>query len=187
MKRIYFVVTLVALNAFSYAQHIKTAIEPHIEQSHIVLLDSSISLYHTGDFYISGQPDDSAFLKLKGKGLDLVINVRTPEEMEQLKREGFDEKWFLDSLGIPYVQVPIGGAAGFSPDAIKNINSAIENYPGEVMIHCRGAGRATNVLVAWLINYQNMPMNDAFTLGKQMEMRFYIEDLLGYELSFDKK
>jgi hypothetical protein len=94
MKRIYFVVTLVALNAFSYAQHIKTAIEPHIEQSHIVLLDSSISLYHTGDFYISGQPDDSAFLKLKGKGLDLVINVRTPEEMEQLKREGFDEKWF---------------------------------------------------------------------------------------------
>ena len=55
------------------------------------------------------------------------------------------------------------------------------------MIHCRGAGRATNALVAWLINYQHMPVNDAFTLGKKMQMRFYIEDLLGYELTFDKE
>ena len=183
MKRIHLLAMLMLMSFLSFAQQ-KNAF---YESGRVILLDSAINLYQAGNFFISGQPGDSIFSTLKQKGLDLVINVRTPEEMEQLKQEGFNEEAFLNKLGIPYVQVPIGGAAGFSPDAIKNINSAIENHPGKVMIHCRGAGRASNALVAWLINYQNIPMNDAFTLGKQMQMRFYIEDLLGYELSFDKK
>jgi hypothetical protein len=41
--------------------------------------------------------------------------------------------------------------------------------------------------VAWLINYQHVPVDEAIALGKKMELRFYLEDLLGYELSFDKK
>lgn len=153
----------------------------------IIMLDSTINLYKAGNFYISGQPNDSIFSALKDNGLNLVINIRTPEEMEVLKKDGFDEETLLDSLSIPYINVPIGGNAGFTKEAIENINSAINANSVNIMIHCRSAGRATNAWVAWLINYQHVPVDEAIALGKKMELRFYLEDLLGYELSFDKK
>lgn len=153
----------------------------------IIMLDSTINLYKAGNFFISGQPNDSVFSSLKNIGLGLVINIRTPEEMEAMKITGLDEEQLLDSLNIPYVNVPIGGNAGFTKEAIENINSAINANSGDIMIHCRSAGRATNAWVAWLINYQHVPVDEAIALGKKMELRFYLEDLLGYELFFDKK
>jgi protein tyrosine phosphatase (PTP) superfamily phosphohydrolase (DUF442 family) len=107
--------------------------------------------------------------------------------MKALEKEGFDQASFLDSLEVPYVLAPIGGNAGYTVESIEKINEAILGHKGNIMIHCRSAGRATNAWVAWLINYYKMPVNDAITLGKQMQLRFYIEDLLGYELSFGKK
>ena len=55
------------------------------------------------------------------------------------------------------------------------------------MIHCRTAGRATNAWMAWLINYYDVPVDDAIDLGKQMRFKLYLEDLLGYELSYREK
>ena len=69
----------------------------------------------------------------------------------------------------------------------NEINDAIILHEGTVLIHCRGAGRATNAWMAWLINYYDVPIDDAISLGKQMQFRFYFEDLLGYELSFSKE
>jgi protein tyrosine phosphatase (PTP) superfamily phosphohydrolase (DUF442 family) len=174
------------LNASAQKKNYKTINVPE-KGSDITILDSAINLYHAGDFYISGQPDREIFKGLKEKGLDLVINIRTPEEMKALEKEGFDQASFLDSLEVPYVLAPIGGNAGYTVESIEKINEAILGHKGNIMIHCRSAGRATNAWVAWLINYYKMPVNDAITLGKQMQLRFYIEDLLGYELSFGKK
>ena len=153
----------------------------------IQLLDSSTYLYQLGDFYISGQPNDSIFQELKNQGLDLVVNIRTPEEMETLKADGFDEELLLDSLAIRYVLVPMGGKAGYSPEQIQKIDEGIKSSTGKIMIHCRSAGRATNAFVSWLINYRDVGVDDAINLGKQMRLKFTIEDLLGYELSFDRK
>ena len=110
-------------------------------------MDSITNLYKAGDFYISGQPNDSIINVLKNQGLGLIINVRTPEEMEIIKENGFDEEAFSDSLNITYVNIPIGGKAGFTENAIQDINKAIKQHDGNIMIHCRGAGRAPN---AWM-------------------------------------
>jgi hypothetical protein len=32
-----------------------------------------------------------------------------------------------------------------------------------------------------------MPVDDAISLGKKMRLRFTVEDLLGYELYYDKR
>jgi protein tyrosine phosphatase (PTP) superfamily phosphohydrolase (DUF442 family) len=167
-------------------ESIKPSIPDGDAQIH-VLDSTNFNLYRVGDFYISGQPDDSTFLALRDKGLELVVNIRTPEEMEELRQDGFDEEAFLDSLDIEYVQVPIGGSYGFTPQAIANIDEAIQGHSGPVMIHCRGAGRATNAFMAWLVNYRDVPLDEAFTLGRQMQLRLIIEDLLGYELSISRK
>ncbi len=153
----------------------------------IVLVDPSTNLFQAGEFYISGQPTDSLFNLLKEKDLGLVINVRTPEEMEGVKEDGFDEEKYLDKLGIAYVNIPMGGDYGFSKQSISDIQKAIQQHEGTVMIHCRGAGRATNAWMAWLINYYNHPVNETIELGRHMQFSLYLEDLLGYELSFQKK
>ena len=153
----------------------------------ILLMDSTINLYKAGDLFISGQPNDSILIALKKQNLQLIINIRTPEEIEIIKEKGFDEAAFSDSLNITYVNIPIGGKAGFTEKAIQDINDAIQLYDGNIMIHCRSAGRATNAWMAWLINYYDIPVNDVITLGKQMQFRLYLEDLLGYELSYSKK
>ena len=153
----------------------------------IKLLDSASYLYKAGDFFISGQPNDSIITALKNQDLKLIINIRTPEEMDIIKENGFDEEAFSDSLNIPYVNIPIGGDAGFTKEAIKDINDAIQLHDGMLMIHCRTAGRATNAWMAWLINYYDVPVDEAINLGKQMRFRLYLEDLLGYELSYSEK
>lgn len=116
-----------------------------------------------------------------------MINIRTVEEMEALKKEGFDERVYLDSLGVKYINIPMGGKIGYSPDMILDIDKGIKNADGEVMIHCRSAGRATYAFVAWLINYQNTSVDDAVTIGKKMRLRFTVEDLLGYDLFYGKR
>ncbi len=153
----------------------------------ILLMDSTINLYKAGDFFISGQPNDSILIALQKQNLQLIINIRTAEEIEVIKEKGFDEVAFSDSLNIAYVNIPIGGKAGFTEKAIQDINDAIQRHDGNIMIHCRSAGRASNAWMAWLINYYDLPVDDAIILGKQMQFRLYLEDLLGYELSYSKK
>jgi protein tyrosine phosphatase (PTP) superfamily phosphohydrolase (DUF442 family) len=188
MNKIFFVFLLLSSNihAFGQNEHSGRIRIPEME-SEIVLIDTVINLYQVGDFFISGQPDDSVYMALKKLGLGLVINVRTPQEMEALKKEGFDEHAFLDSLGISYTNTPIGGEAGFTTEAIEKINEALHRHSGKVMIHCRTSNRATMAWVAWLINHRDMPVNDAFALGRKMQLNLQMEDLLGYELSYDKK
>ena len=125
-----------------------------IPKSHeeILLLDSTINLYKAGDFYISGQPNDSIIIALKNQNLQVIINIRTQEEIETIKKNGFDEEALIDSLNIAYFNIPIGGNAGFTKKAIQDINDAIQLHVGNIMIHCRSAGRASNAWMAWLIN-----------------------------------
>lgn len=172
-----------------YGQENRPERKLHIPKSkdEIHLLYSTINLYKAGDFYISGQPNDSIIATLKDQNIGLIINVRTPEEMNDIKENGFDEEAVADSLHIPYVNIPIGGNYGFTQSSIKEINDAIILHEGTVLIHCRGAGRATNAWMAWLINYYDIPIDDAISLGKQMQFRLYLENLLGYELSFGEK
>lgn len=187
MTKVFFVLLLVSCSQ-TFAQNLNSErlMIPE-KESEIILLDPVINLYQAGEFFISGQPYDSVYIELKKSGLGLVINVRTPQEIEALKMEGFDENEFLASLGISFINIPIGGSAGFTKEAIEKINEAIQRHSGKVMIHCRTSNRATMAWVAWLINYRDMSVNDAFALGRKMQLNLEMEDLLGYELTYEKK
>lgn len=188
-KRNLILILFVTININGFCQDNNSIRKMDIPTSldEIHLLDSATYLYKAGDFFISGQPNDSILISLKDQNLQLIINIRTQEEIEIIKENGFDEEAFSDSLDIAYVNIPIGGDAGFTKEAIKGINDAIQLHDGNIMIHCRTAGRATNSWMAWLINYYDVPVVDAINLGKQMRFRLYLEDLLGYELTFGEK
>ena len=185
--RILVFLLIISINAYSQDDKSIRKFEIPKSPKEIILLDSATYLYKVGDFFISGQPNDSIYIALQNRDLNLIINLRTQEEIEIIKEEGFDEIAFLDSLNIPYYNIPMSAESGYDKETIQKINDIILLHKGNIMIHCRTAGRATYVWMAWLINYQELSVNKAITLGKQMRFRFYFEDLLGYELSLEKK
>ncbi len=151
-----------------------------------VLIDSSVFLYQAGDFFLGGQPEMKTLDTLVSMGVSLIINIRTEQEVMELKSSGFDEKSYVMEKGLDYIHIPIGGAAGYTPDAIKAINNSIILSKGKVLIHCRSAGRATLAWMAWLIQYKNYSIDEAVEVGKLARFTFPLEELLGFPVSMRK-
>lgn len=151
-----------------------------------VLIDSAAYIYSAADFYIAGQPTKSDFIELKNNGLTLVINLRTDDEMEEFTSENFNEEEFLRAEGIEYFHLSVGGSDGYNPYVVDQIEGKIKEADGKVMIHCRSAGRATLVWMAWLVRYDHHSVNNVVRIGKLMRYSFPFEEILGREIKMRK-
>ena len=151
-----------------------------------VLIDSTFNLYQTGNLFLSGQPSRNDFSTLSLKGVTLVVNVRTKEEMERFARDNFDEKEYLQDLKIKYLQAGVGGKAGYHPETIDKISEAIAASHGKVLIHCGSAVRATMIWMAWLVKNNKCSIDEAMTLGKEARFSFPFGELIGYPLTVQK-
>jgi len=151
-----------------------------------ILIDSSVFLYQAGDFFLGGQPEMETLDTLESLGVTLIINIRTEQEVITQKSTGYDEESYVIKKGLDYIHVPIGGVAGYTPEAIHAINNSIKLTKGKVLIHCRSAGRATLAWMAWLIRYNNYSIDDAVNLGKMARFTFPLEELLGFPVSMGK-
>jgi len=111
--------------------------------------------------YIAGQPSEIDIADFKNKGITHVFNFRTPKEMEDLE---FDEQDLLRQSGISYTPIPIGGDDyPYSPEAVKQFTDAMKSSDGEVLLHCGSGYRASVVAVAWLVENEAMPLEEALT------------------------
>ena len=63
----------------------------------------------------------------------------------------------------------------------------MKSVDGKVLIHCRGAGRATYAWMAWLIRYENYSIDEAVQLGSKSRFAVPFFDLLGYPITIQKK
>jgi uncharacterized protein (TIGR01244 family) len=149
-----------------------------------VMIDESYSLYQAGDVFLAGQPLQSDLDSLIDAGVTLVINLRTKEEMNHLN---YDQAKYLKSKGVSYLHVPMGGDDGYNPKAIDKIGKKINSTDGKVLIHCRGAGRATYAWMAWLNRYQGYSLDETIELGNKARFTVPFFDLLGYPITIQKK
>jgi uncharacterized protein (TIGR01244 family) len=149
-----------------------------------VMINKSYSLYQAGDIFLAGQPTQEHLDSLIKSGVKLVVNLRTEDEMNHV---AFDEAKHLKKSGIEYVHIPIGGLEDYTPEVVEKMGKKMKSVDGKVLIHCRGAGRATYVWMAWLVNYQKYSIDEAIALGSKA--RFYVPffDLLGYPVTIKKK
>ena len=76
-------ITILSIHGFCQDGHLIDKPDIPKYQSEITLLDSATYLFKAGDFYISGQPNDSILIALKKQDLKLIINIRTVEEIEK--------------------------------------------------------------------------------------------------------
>jgi uncharacterized protein (TIGR01244 family) len=130
------------------------------------------NLYLDGRVYISGQPDEAAFEELARRGVAVVINARTPGEMEDPEELQFDEEAVVRELGMSYVWIPLGGDDHpYEPTAVDKLDDALSSSDGPVLIHCLYGGRAAYLWVAHLVREQEASLEDAMARGEAMMLR----------------
>ncbi len=128
--------------------------------------------FRVGPFLITGQPTQETLEKLGAEGCTLVVNIRTPAEMDDRKRTPFDETEVLKRLNIEYITIPLGGpnnAFPYTPEAVDKFAAALARHEkGPVLLHCQVAWRASHLWVAYLIRTRAMDPNAAFEFGKDL-------------------
>jgi len=144
-------------------------------------------LVKVDNLYISGQPDKESFDKLKSIGVTTVINLRTPKEMDDRERVPFDEEAIIDSLGLNYVHIPLGGDEyPYTPDALTKFADALENSDGKVLLHCTVGWRASQMWAAYLVQYKDFTPNKAIEYARAVNFgKWPMEELLGKKLKVE--
>jgi uncharacterized protein (TIGR01244 family) len=151
------------------------------------VVEEQPKFYRVGNVFIGGQPDKKTLKWFSEKGVTTVINNRTAPENEKQTDEKFDEQEYVEELGMKYVNIPLGGKDGYTPEAVEIFANAINESEGKILIHCTMGGRACHLWSAYLVKHKNYSIDDALSVGKQMMLSFPFEKMLGYELTMKKR
>jgi uncharacterized protein (TIGR01244 family) len=122
------------------------------------------------DIFIGGQPTEKALRDMKARGVTVVVNLRTPEEMKSAVK--FDEPALIQQLGMRYVYIPMRGNAEFpySPDAVAKFADAVNSANGKVLLHCTVAWRASHLWAAYLIKDRGVPVETALANARAINL-----------------
>ena len=134
-------------------------------------------VFADGRIRIAGQPTKETFRQLAHDGVTTVISCRSEREM---KRLDFDQSAFLEGLGIEFVHVPMGGDHGYTTTQVAQLEQALREHEGNVLIHCASGGRARSVYMAHLVKHEGWSLDDAWSLQMKLGARpSAMERLLG--------
>lgn len=141
-------------------------------------------LWRDGRVFIAGQPDETALARFSEIGVTVVVNLRTAAEMDDRERVPFDEAAFVDSLGMEYVHIPLGGEDDpYTPEAVDRFADVLERHEGLVLLHCTVAWRASYLWSAYLVNEQDFSLDRGMARAEAMAIDdLPIEGLLGRSL-----
>lgn len=139
-----------------------------------------------GNVYVAGQPSREALDWLKAQGVTTVVNLRTQPEMDNRERVPYDEAAALDSLGLEYVHIPLGGDENpYTPEAVARFAEAVEAAEGKVLLHCTVGWRASHMWAAYLVRYRGMELNEAIAHGRAINLgTLPVEELLGADIEY---
>lgn len=132
-------------------------------------VDGVEPLFRDGRLLVAGQPSKEALSKLRDLGVTVVVNLRTPAEMDDRGRVPYDEAAAVAELGMEYVWIPLGGEEHpYTPAAVERFAQAMTEHGGPVLLHCTVAWRASYLWVAYLIRHHGMPLDQAIARGEAM-------------------
>ena len=122
------------------------------------------------DFFIAGQPTERALREMHDQGVTTVVNLRSPEEMQNQVK--FDERAVVGQLGMKYVYLPMRGTPEFpyAPDAVTKLAAAVAGANGKVLLHCTVAWRASHLWGAYLIKERGLPIDSALANARAINL-----------------
>ncbi|NMH61344.1 fused DSP-PTPase phosphatase/NAD kinase-like protein [Alteromonas ponticola] len=111
--------------------------------------------------YSSGQPSEEQFQQMKTQGIKHVVNLRPDAEQD------WDEKSYVESLGMQYHHIPVAGEADINLDNAAKLDMLLAKHSGEpIVVHC-ASGNRVGALVALNEGDEHQDIDAAITTGKQ--------------------
>jgi protein tyrosine phosphatase (PTP) superfamily phosphohydrolase (DUF442 family) len=104
-----------------------------------------------GNLFLSGQPDIDSIKKLKKNGIDIIINLREPKELN------FNEAHIAKTNGLEYHNIPVFTGGNVNQSAIEQIAKIInDNFNKKILIHCRSGRRVSGFFAIFLNKHRNI-------------------------------
>jgi uncharacterized protein (TIGR01244 family) len=142
-----------------------------------------------GKVLVAGQPSAADIGALRVRGIGRVVNLRTPEEMNNRDVVPFDEAALLAGANVDYVTIPIGGATlPYRPEALEAYAKALEGAQGDVLLHCATGVRASALQAAYEVKYLGRSPDEAMrALEPFGGWPLPLERLTGIELRVERR
>ncbi|MBI1339965.1 hypothetical protein GC169_07120 [bacterium] len=145
-------------------------------------------LADVGPAYVAGQPSEAALEKLKAEGVTKVISLRTPQEMDNRRMVPFDEAAKAKSLGMTYVNIPLGlggPESPYTPEQVDAFAAALGTADGKVLLHCTVGWRASHMWAAYLVRHRGYTLEDAIANARAMNFGYPMPvlDLVGAKIT----
>ncbi len=112
-------------------------------------------------FYASGQPSKQQLEMLKMQGVTHIVNLRPHAEQD------WDEKAYVESLGMNYYHIPVEGAEGINHENAAKLDMLLAQHQGEAMlVHC-ASGNRVGALIALNEGDDSASIDTAIATGKK--------------------
>lgn len=117
--------------------------------------------------YSAGQPAASDWAGIAARGIAMVVNLRTSDEMQ-----GRDEAAEVRAAGMRYIDIPVADGASITRGNARKLHEAIQSANGApVLVHCASANRAGGLLALMAAGEEGMADEAAIELGRQAGMK----------------
>lgn len=129
------------------------------------------------DLLFGGQPSAEALEQLAKEGYKTVLSTRGEGEID------WDEKAKVESLGMKFVQVPMGQPlTEITNEHYTKFDEAMKSSERPMVLHCGSGNRVAGLWGVWLVERKQLKAEDALRLAEQAGMtkvRPLVEERLG--------
>ncbi len=135
----------------------------------IALFFATLGLGCAQDVIFSAQPTAEQLAGYAKEGVKVVVNLRTPEEMQKL---GLDEKAIVEKAGMRYVNVPFGSTPPKDEELSAVMKLLADAKPSErVVLHCASSNRVGYVWGLYQAQKKGLPAEKAIEEAKKAGMK----------------
>ncbi|MDE2689182.1 MAG: sulfur transferase domain-containing protein [Acidobacteriota bacterium] len=113
-----------------------------------------------------GQPSEDQLKAMAADGLSFVLDLRAEGE-----NRGFDEQAALQSLDVPYLNVPVDAERLEQPETFERFIEAMDKADGPVLVHCASGNRVGALYYAYLVAGKGVDREEARTRAKENGLR----------------
>jgi protein tyrosine phosphatase (PTP) superfamily phosphohydrolase (DUF442 family) len=114
----------------------------------------------------AGQPSSDQMRAAADAGVQVVIDLRDPMEPRP-----FDEAATAASLGLTYINIPVGPATLTEATLDRIIAAVREHADTPTLLHCASANRVGAALIPYFILDQGMGEQDAVDAAMRVGLR----------------
>ena len=112
--------------------------------------------------WIGNQPDEAGLDAAEGAGVQVVIDLRQPDERD------WDEGEAVRARGLTYYNAPVSKDGAFSAEVFSEIENLVRSHEGEqIFLHCSSGNRAAGWLATHLARIHEIPFDEAVAIGRR--------------------